>query len=779
MAKLTAKELTWAKRYFRATNYLAASMVYLQDNFLVERPLKSVDIKQSLLGHWGTCPGINFIHTHLNLLVHKTKQSTLLITGPGHGFAAVLASQFLDGSLEDVIPKYKRDALGFTNVIKDFCWPGGFPSHLNPGVPGCIHEGGELGYSLATSFGAVLDNPELMVACIVGDGEAETGPTATAWHSTKFLNPKTDGSVLPILHLNGYKISSPTIYGTMTDTELTHLFTGYGYEPKIVGTSHQSMASALSWAHDRIKQIQTAARKKKAQVRPKWPMIILRSPKGWTGPKTFNGKKVEGSYRSHQVPLTDPKKNSKTLAILQDWLQSYNPQELFPFKQPAKELFDFMPTGDLRIGSNPHALGGKMRKPLKMPNPHHFEVKFKKRGCESASTMEVAGEYFNELIKKNTNFRIMSPDELSSNKLDAVLKSTGRQYNWPHDKDDNTLVPRGQVMEMLSEHTLQAWLQGYILTGRHGLFPSYEAFLPIVDSMISQYLKFIELSQGLPWREPVSCLNYILTSVCWRQDHNGFSHQNPGFISNLLTKAKEVTLVRIYLPADANIMLNILDHSLQSTDRVNAIVADKRPIRQWLTYNEAKAQCERGAATWEFASNKNPDVVLAAAGDYQTQESLAAIDILRKLAPDLKVRFVNVNELNVLGKPGFYSNGLDAKTFSKLFTFDKHVIFSFHGYPGSVKQLLFDRPISGRFHVYGYIEKGTTTTPFDMLVRNNISRYHLAIRAIKYGAWNNPKINKVAQSLIATLKSQINEHQAYIKEHGADPQEINDWKWQS
>jgi xylulose-5-phosphate/fructose-6-phosphate phosphoketolase len=765
--------LSWAKRYWTATNYLAASSIYLKDNFLLERPLVPSDIKDALLGHWGTCPGINFTYTHLNLLAVKEKQSILLLTGPGHGFAAILANQFLEESLRQYYPEMTLDHAGIGNVIKSFCWPEGFPSHLNPGVPGCIHEGGELGYALATAFGAAFDNPDLMVACIVGDGEAETGPTATAWHSTKFLNPQKDGAVLPILHLNGYKISSPTLYSTMTDAELRHLFKGYGYNPRIVGPSHDAMHKAIFWAHKEIMK-----NKKGKKTKAIWPMIIMRTPKGWTGIAKDGKHIITGSWRSHQVPMKDAKTNPAHRKLLEQWLRSYKPQQLFPNGQVTPKLLEHVPKGDLRIGSNPHAIGGKIRVPLKLPDPRNFEVTVEKRGHTMEGSTPVLGKYLRDVVVNNpVNFRIFSPDELASNKLDAVLEVTGRRFMYPHPKDDKTLQPDGRVMEMLSEHTLQAWMQGYILTGRHAIFPSYEAFLPIVDSMVSQYLKFIELSTQYKWRPAVSSMNYILTSVCWRQDHNGFSHQNPGFINTLLNKAREEQLVRIYLPPDANMALAIMDHALRSSNRVNVIVSDKQLVRQWLRYDEAVEQCRTGAGVWDFASDEKPDVVIATAGDYQTQEGLATVHLLRHILPELRVRFVNVSELNVLGVKPFYPNGLDDVTFHSIFTVDRDVVFSFHGYPGAVKQLLFDRPNNRRFHVYGYIEKGTTTTPFDMFIRNNVSRFHLAIKAIKYASAINPKVAAKQDLLIAQLQRRILEHKAYILEHGHDPEEVGTWVW--
>lgn len=775
---LTKQELAWAKQYWTATNYLAAASIYLKDNFLLAEELKPSHIKDSLLGHWGTCPGINFIYTHLNIMIKRHHQSTLLLTGPGHGFAAVLANNFLEGSLTPYYPQMTRDIPGMSNLIKSFCWPEGFPSHLNPGVPGCIHEGGELGYALGTAFGAVLDNPDLLAVCIVGDGEAETGPTATAWHSTKWLNPRTDGAVLPIVHVNGYKISNPTIYATMSDAELKALFTGYGYEPQFVGPDHRKMAAAIEWSMRRIKSIQRAARSGRPKQRPRWPVIILRTPKGWTGIKELDGHKIEDSFRSHQVPAKDCKTHRESLKAVEKWLRSYKPQQLFP-KTIPESLLQFVPQGELRIGSNPHAIGGKMRVPLALPDPHRFEIKFSKPGSEHGASTPTLGQYLKHVFILNAdkhNFRIFSPDELASNKLDAVLEITEKVYAWSAPKDCH-LSSNGRVMEILSEHTLQSWLQGYNLTGRHAIFPSYEAFLPIVDSMVSQYMKFIQLSQDHPWRPPVPSLNYILTSVCWRQDHNGFSHQNPGFISTLLNKAREEHNVRLYFPADANMALAVMDHSLRSTNRVNMIVADKQMIRQWLTYDKAVEQCMSGAAVWNFASAADPDVVLAACGDYATQEALATVQLLKHAIPELRIQFVNVSELNALGVAQFYPNAMDETTFTTLFPLDRQVVFTFHGYPGAVKQILFDRPRNERFHVYGYIEKGTTTTPFDMFVRNNVSRYNLAMRCLRHAAQVNPKVAAKAELLIATFESKILEHKAYIIKHGSDPEGVHGWKW--
>jgi xylulose-5-phosphate/fructose-6-phosphate phosphoketolase len=778
---LSKKELQWVQRYWTTTNYLAAASVYLKDNFLLERKLKPDDIKDSLLGHWGTCPGLNFIYTHLNLLAVKERQEMLLLTGPGHGFAAILANQYLEGSLGEYYPDMTHDKLGLGRMIKRFCWPGGFPSHLNPGVPGCIHEGGELGYALGTAFGAALDNPDLLVVAIVGDGEAETGPTATAWHSTKYLNPRRDGAVLPIVHINGYKISSRTIYGSMDDSELRSLFHGYGYDPIFVGTSHLDMHHAIMGAHAKIKTIQNAARSGEDIEKPRWPVILLRTPKGWTGIKRIDGKPIEGSFRSHQVPAKDAKTSPEHLKQLEDWLKSYDPKELFPGGLIPPETLAFVPTGELRIGNNKHAIGGNIRQPLRLPDPRQFEIKMSKRGHELAGSTPLLGKYLKQVYILNAdrhNFRIFSPDELASNKLDAVLDITDRVFMWPHGKEDGGVSKDGRVMEMLSEHTLQSWLQGYNLTGRHGLFPSYEAFLPIVDSMVSQYLKFIQLSQEHPWRKPVPALNYLLTSVCWRQDHNGFSHQNPGFINTILNKAREEKLVRVYLPPDANSLIAVADHCLRTTNRVNVIVSDKQLIRQWLTYEEAVSQCKTGASVWRFASDDDPDVVIAACGDYQTQEGLAAIQLLKQHIPELRVRFVNVSELNVLGHDTYYANSMDETIFNDIFTPDKEVIFTYHGYPGAIKQLLFDRGASAqRFHVYGYIENGTTTTPFDMFIRNNVSRYHLAMRAVRHAAKRNADVASAMDVLLATFEAKILEHRKYVLTHGKDPDEITNWSW--
>lgn len=782
---LTKEEIRWADRYWTTANFLAASSVYLKSNFFLENKLSKGDIKDHLKGHWGTCPGINFIYTHLNLLASKKKQSILLVNGPGHGFAAILANLFLEGSLEKYFPEYTNNKEGIGKLIKSFCLPGGFASHQNPRVPGVIYVGGELGYALSTAYGAAFGNPELIVAAIISDGAAETGPAATAWHSNKFLNPSKDGAVLPILHLNGYKINNPTIYATMEKPRLKKLFEGYGYNVKFVGKKHVDMGNAMEWAYNEIKKIQKEFGAGKLKGNPHWPLIILETPKGWTDPKEYNGHKIEGSWRSHQVPLPDVRTNQTQLELLSRWLKSYKPKELFPEEKIPEETLKFVPKGSLRIGLNKHANGGSMLRDLILPKTEKLETKFRKRGTLLNASTPMLGRYLEEVIKlnKKDNFRIFSPDELASNKLGAVLNATGRRYIWKTkavDRKDCNLTQDGKVMEMLSEHTLQGWLQGYILTGRHGFFPSYEAFLPIVDSMISQHLKFIEVAKDVYWRKPVSSLNYLATSVCWRQDHNGFSHQNPGFIDTLLSKEKEEKLIRIFLPADANMTLAVAEEVINSKEGVNVIVADKRQIRQWVSLKEAREQLKLGAGTWEFTSDKNPDIILAACGDYQTQEMLAAVSIIRREFPRVKLRFVNINELNVLGYGENYPRGLSKKDFENLFTENRPVIFSFHGYPSSIKQLLFDRREHkidlARFDIGGYTERGTTTTPFEMLVLNKVSRYHIVMRLIERLKKTNSEVARKAKKVASEMEQKILEHKSFILKYGRDPEALNDWE---
>ncbi len=778
-----SEELKSIARYRRAANYLSAAQIYLKDNYLLERPLQPDDIKDRLLGHWGTAPGINIVYAHLNRLIRAHQASILLITGPGHGAVANLANLYLEGTLADFYPDLTLDRAGLTRFCRSFSWPGGFPSHLNPQIPGTIHEGGELGYALSTAFGAALDNPDLIVACIVGDGEAETGPTATAWHSNKFLDPATSGAVLPILHLNEYKISGPTIFGRMSDGELHSLFEGYGYVPLLVQGPDLDTATyqAMEWAYQRIREIQREARAGVRLEHPDWPLLILRSPKGWTGIKEIGGKPIEGSFRAHQVPAADAKTNPASLKLVEAWLRSYHPEELFDSEgHPAPDILATCPAGDRRMGMNPHAYGGDIRRNPSLP-PHweDYGLDVTRRGAPMASSVAQFGNYLRDTIERSKtarNFRIVSPDELTSNRLGAVLEATDRAFVWPIKPTDDHLAPDGLVMEILSEHTCQGWLQGYLLTGRHGLFPCYEAFIMIVDSMLNQYAKFIKVAAEIPWRKPISSLNYLLTSHAWRQDHNGYSHQGPGFIDQLLTK--KAWMVRIYLPPDANCLLQTMDHCLWSKNYINLVIASKQPMPQWLTKEEALEHCRKGASIWRWASTddgNNPDVVLAAAGDILTLEMMAAVRLLQQDLPDLRVRVVNVTDLMVLGLDTEHPHGLTPEAFDDLFTPGRLVIFNFHGYPGAVKQLLFGRPSPGRFHVNGYQEEGTTTTPFDMHVRNGTSRYHLVMQAARACS------EKLSPGTICDIEERyqrkLAEHRKYIEEHGIDSPEIRDWTW--
>lgn len=774
-------------RYQRAVNYLAAAQIYLKANPLLEEPLLPEHIKDRLLGHWGTCPGINLIYAHLNQLIIHTSANILLITGPGHGAAANLANMYLEGSLAQFYPDLTLERAGLERFVKAFSWPDGFPSHLNPSLPGVIHEGGELGYALSTAFGAALDNPELIVACIVGDGEAETGPTATAWHSTKFLNPATDGAVLPILHLNGYKISSPTIYGTMSRDELETLFTGYGYAPHYVELSERiddDFGNTLARAYHEIEDLQQSARAGEMPDRPRWPLIILNTPKGWTGPRQIDGQTIEGSFRSHQVPAKNLKTNPEHLRAVEQWLRSYRPWELFDEQgRPAADIRALCPVGKQRMAMNPHAFGGQIRKPLDLPPLDEFQAEVKTRGALQMSAMEKLGDYLAAAVERNRqarNFRIVCPDELESNRLGAVLNVTDRQYVWPVPANGVNINPNGRVMEILSEHTCQGWLEGYLLTGRHGLFPCYEAFISIVDTMMNQYAKFLKSSLEVRWRRPISSLNYLLTSESWRQDHNGYSHQGPGFINNLLTKKGHI--YRIYLPPDANCLLSTMEHCLQSTNYINLVIEGKQPMPQWLTMDEAREHCRIGASIWRWASTasgEDPEIVLAGCGDSLTLEVMAAAQILRDEAPDWRVRVVNVTDLLVLGIPQKYPHGLDEGRFQRIFPLDCPVIFNFHGYTAAIKQLVFERPQDERFDINGYREEGTTTTPFDMHVRNRTSRYHVVIQAAQKLAARNPRAAGRAEELIRKYERRLAEHRRFIRAESVDPPEIADWRWRN
>ena len=780
--------LVLLKLYQRATNYLAAAQIYLQSNVLLREPLRAEDIKPRLLGHWGTCPGINLIYAHLNRLIKQYDIDMFLVTGPGHGAPAVLANLYLESSLQTYYPSLTQDLAGLQQFVREFSWPDGFPSHLYAGLPRTIHEGGELGYALATAFGAVMDNPDLVVACIVGDGEAETGPTATAWHSPKFIDPVESGAVLPIVHINGYKISSPTVYGTMSDQELQDLFHGYGYHPCIVAGNdlNASLFAAMDWAYHLIRSIQKAARSDTPIAQPRWPVILLRSPKGMGGIKEINGERIEGSYRSHQVPAKDAKENPKALKLLEDWLHSYGPQELFDFEgHPDERILQVCPKGKRRIGSNPHTFGGRICQTLKQEDIHRYEVALEQhdqeivRGQKRVSNVQSIVPLLEDIIRHNSHrFRIFSPDELESNKLN-VFEATHRDYQWPlHPWDTDIGSHNGRVLEILSEHTCQGWMQGYALTGRYGLFPSYEAFLGIVATMVDQYAKFIKMSEDFPWRLPVPSLNYIATSTLWRQEHNGFSHQNPGFLNTLLNKKGK--MVRIYLPPDANCLISTINHCLKSKNYINLVVSNKLEMPQWLTMDEAIQHCRAGASIWKWASvdeGIDPDVVMVGFSDILTIEVLAAAQLLREEVPALRLRVVNVTDLLVIESESLHPHGLDQEMFDALFTQSAPVIFNFHGYPSALKQLLFHRGDTQRFHINGYQEEGTTTTPFDMLVRNGASRFHLVNQAIRLASAKNPQVAASAMEKISKFDYILRDHHRYIVEHGEDPESIKNWKW--
>ena len=796
--KFSADDLAQVELYWRAVNYLGAAQVYLRDNFFLHQALKPEDIKNRLLGHWGTVPGINFVYAHLNLLINRSSANVLLLTGPGHGAPANLANLFVEGSLAEYYPELTNTRAGIAKLISMFSMPGGFPSHLYPGTPGCIHEGGELGYALATSFGAALDNRDLLVACIVGDGEAETGPTATAWHCSKFLNPISDGAVLPILHLNGYKISSATIFGSMNDHELTDLFEGYGYQVNIVNAagespnermqSHAAMAKAVFGSYAQITSIKENARNGAPVIRPRWPMIILRSPKGWTCPQQIEGKKIEGSFRAHQVPAINCKKNPEQLKIIENWLRSYNLPEIFDSNDSIRQqVLATCPQAHKRIGMNRHAYGGEIRRDLKLPDFHEHAIQVDVKGERQIADVAELGEYLRDVIRLNEDpnntarvFRIFCPDEMTSNRLSAVFEASGRQFAWPTDSHDDFMCASGAVMEMLSEHTCQGWLQGYLLTGRHGLFPCYEAFAPIVDSMMNQYAKFLKVSSEIPWRKPVTSLTYLLTSEGWRQDHNGYSHQGPGFINSLLTR--KAMHARIYLPPDTNCLLSTIDHCLTSKDKINLVIASKQPMPQWLPIDEAIAHCSAGASIWKWASTfqgVDPDVVLVGAGVYPTAEVLAAAWLLANELPGIRLRVVNVTDLLIIESDTLHPHALSTQEFEQLFTANRSVIFNFHGYPGAVRQLIGARPGSTRFQVNGYIEEGTTTTPFDLLVQNGVSRYQVLIQALRAAAQFNTAIASSADQVIQKYENKLRQHKQYIQIHGVDPAEITDWRWRA
>ena len=770
--------------YWRAANYLSVGQIYLRDNPLLREPLAPVHIKHMLLGHWGTTPGQNFIYVHLNRLIRQYDLDMIYISGPGHGGPALVANTYLEGTYSEVYPHISRDEAGLRKLFKQFSFPGGIPSHVSPECPGSIHEGGELGYSLSHAFGAVFDNPGLTVACVIGDGEAETGALATAWHSNKFLNPVTDGTVLPILHLNGYKIANPTVLARMTKSELEQLMMGYGWQPYFVEgdepeTMHRIMAATLDTIVENIRIIrETALHSNGTGERPRWPMVVLRSPKGWTGPKMLDGLQIEGSFRSHQVPITDPATNPAHLQLLEEWMKSYRPWELFDQHGTLlPELAELAPVGSRRMGANPHANGGLLLKELKLPDFRQYAVTFDGHGSIKASDTTVLGTYLADVIRDNgqeRNFRIFGPDETVSNKLDAVFKVTNRQWEEPILPQDQWLATDGRVMEMLSEHQCEGWLEGYLLTGRHGLFNSYEAFIHIVDSMFNQHAKWLKVTLDIPWRRKIASLNYLLASHVWRQDHNGFTHQDPGFIDHVVNKKAEV--VRVYLPPDANCLLSTMDHCLRSRHYVNVIVAGKHPAPQWLPMEEAVLHCTKGIGIWGWASNdqeSEPDVVMVAAGDVPTLETLAAISILRNRVPDLRIRMVNVVDLMKLQPQTEHPHGLSDAQFDLLFTVDKPVIFAYHGYPWLIHRLTYRRTNHANIHVRGYKEEGTITTPFDMTVLNDMDRFHLVMDVVN----RLPQLGQRAAYLNQEMQDKRIRHRNYIREEGIDLPEVLNWKW--
>ena len=780
---LTKDELRKIDAYWRAANYLSVGQIYLLDNPLLREPLKIEHIKPRLLGHWGTTPGLNFIYVHLNRLIKKYDLDMIYVAGPGHGGPALVANTWLEGTYSEVYADVSQDAEGMKKLFRQFSFPGGIPSHVAPETPGSIHEGGELGYALSHAYGAAFDNPNLIVACVVGDGEAETGPLAASWHSNKFLDPVCDGAVLPILHLNGYKISNPTILARIDKDELESLMSGYGYRPYFVEGSdpekmHDQMAGTLEQAVLEIKAIQEAARGGAHAKRPRWPMIVLRSPKGWTGPREVDGLQTEDCWRSHQVPLAGLASKPGHLKQLEEWMNSYRPQELFTEAGAlTPELSELAPTGPRRMGANPHANGGILLRDLRLPDFRDYAVAVPKPATVEAEATRALGVFLRDVMKLNSNsrnFRVFGPDETASNRLGALFEVTNRAWNAESLPVDENLAPGGRVMEILSEHTCQGWLEGYLLTGRHGFFSCYEAFIHIVDSMFNQHAKWLKVTRDIPWRRPISSLNYLLTSHVWRQDHNGFSHQDPGFIDHVVNKKADI--IRVYLPPDANTLLSVADHCLRSRDYVNVIVAGKQPALQFLDMNSAIKHCTAGIGIWEWASNdkgSEPDVVMACAGDTPTLETLAAVDLLRTYFPDLKIRVVNVVDLMTLQPASEHPHGLSDKEFDALFTRDKPVIFAYHGYPWLIHRLTYRRTNHENLHVRGYKEEGTTTTPFDMVVLNDLDRFHLVADVVD----RVPKLENLAAYARQAIRDKLLEHKQCIVEHGEDLPEISSWKW--
>jgi xylulose-5-phosphate/fructose-6-phosphate phosphoketolase len=766
--------------YWRAANYLSVGQIYLYDNPLLKQPLTPAHIKPRLLGHWGTTPGLNFVYAHLNRVINKYDLNVMYITGPGHGGPGLVANAYLEGTYSEVYPNVSQDEEGLKRLFTQFSFPGGIPSHVAPETPGSIHEGGELGYSLAHAFGAAFDNPDLLVACVVGDGEAETGPLAASWHSNKFLNPVRDGAVLPILHLNGYKIAGPTVLARIPHDELRSLFVGYGYQPYVVegddpATMHQQMAATLDAVMGDIKKIQRDARTQGFKKRPRWPMIVLRSPKGWTGPKVVDGKRTEGTFRSHQVPMGDMS-HPGHVRLLEKWMKSYRPAELFDLTgRFLPELADLAPRGERRMSANPHANGGLLLHDLRLPDFRDYALKVQKPGAVDGEATRVQGEFIRDVVTCNpNNFRVFSPDETNSNRWGALFEVTNRCSTAEIIPGDEHVAPAGRLMEMLSEHQCEGWLEGYLLTGRHGMFSCYEAFIHIVDSMFNQHAKWLKVSHQIPWRRPIASLNYVLSSHVWRQDHNGFSHQDPGFIDHVVNKKAEV--IRVYLPPDANTLLSVTDHCLRSRNYVNVIVAGKQPAPQWLNMDAAITHCTAGLGIWPWASNDrggDPDVVMACCGDVPTLETLAAVGLLRTLFPRLKIRVINVVNLMKLQPQREHPHGLTDKEFDSLFTTDKPIIFAFHGYPTLIHRLTYRRTNHKNLHVRGYKEEGTTTTPFDMVVLNDLDRFHLVGDVID----RLPQLGARAAYAKQTLSEKLIEHKQYISEHGDDLPEIRNWRW--
>ncbi len=785
MPTLSPEVLDAIDAYWRAANYLSVGQLYLRDNPLLRRPLAATDIKHLLLGHWGTTPGQNFIYVHLNRVIKKFDLNMIYVAGPGHGGPALVGNTYLEGTYSEVYPHISRDEAGLQKLFKQFSFPGGIPSHVSPECPGSIHEGGELGYSLSHSFGAVFDNPDLVVACVIGDGEAETGPLATSWHSNKFLNPISDGVVLPILHLNGYKIANPTIFARIEPEELDQLLRGYGWKPYYVeghepGLMHEAMATTLDAVMEEIKRIQHEARVNGNTMRPRWPMIVLKSPKGWTGVKWVDGLQIEGTFRAHQVPLSGPRENPEHLRLLEEWMRSYRPEELFDEQgQLMPELADLAPEGERRMGANPHANGGLLLRDLIMPDFRDYAVDVPFPGAVEASDAHELGVFLRDVTKLNQehrNFRIFGPDETLSNRLNAVFEVTDRQWDARIQDDDEFLALEGRVMEMLSEHQCEGWLEGYLLTGRHGLFNSYEAFIHIVDSMFNQHAKWLKVTAGLPWRREIASLNYLLASHVWQQMHNGLTHQDPGFID--IVANKKASVVRVYLAPDANCLLSIWDHCLRSRHYVNVVIAGKYMAPQWLTMDAAVKHCSEGIGIWQWASSDQggePDVVMACCGDVPTLETMAAVSIMRKHLPDLKVRVVNVVDLMKLQPQSEHPHGLSDQVFDALFTKDKHVIFAFHGYPWLIHRLTYRRTNHHNIHVRGYKEEGTITTPFDMTVLNQLDRFHLVMDTID----RLPQTGERGIQLKSGLQNKLVEHKRFIDEHGLDMPEIRNWKWSS